>query len=97
MPPDSLLQAIQSLWPLHRLTALISRGSQSGLAYPFAHLYLLLSLFGALVLFRRNWTIVCVMDMGSSMAHLSVPTAWVDVRLLVVKQKTFGHFEYFGL
>ena len=57
MPPDSLAEAIQSFWPLHRLTALIARGSQSGLAYPFAHLYLLLALFGAIVLFRRNWTI----------------------------------------
>jgi Dolichyl-phosphate-mannose-protein mannosyltransferase len=57
MPPDSLLQAIQSLWPLHPLTALVARGSLSGLAYPFAHLYMLLALFGAYIFFRRSWPV----------------------------------------
>jgi 4-amino-4-deoxy-L-arabinose transferase-like glycosyltransferase len=57
VPPDSLTQAIQSLWPLHRLTALLARGGQSSLAYPLAPLYLLLAVCGGCILFRRNWPV----------------------------------------
>ncbi len=55
VPPDSLAQALRSLWPLHRLTALLAPGSQSSLGYPLAQLYLLLALLGAGLLFRRRW------------------------------------------
>jgi hypothetical protein len=57
VPPDSLIEAIKSLWPLHRLTALLAWGGPSSLAYPLAPLYLLLAVCGSCVLFRRNWQV----------------------------------------
>ena len=74
VPPDSLPQAIQSLWPLSRLTALVARGGEASLAYPFAHLYLLLTLFGACILFRRSWP-TALLIFGPFLAALGVAVA----------------------
>ena len=52
--PHSLADALHSAWPLDRLTALLAPGGEASLAYPFPHLYLLLGLFGAWLLYRED-------------------------------------------